>query len=92
MAVIDKQMIAGLILEHNWEKTLEALTDNIAQEPHNDHWCLMRGQVYWRLGEKAKAITDYEHAVQINPESPAKTALELARKVMNYYNPDLMNP
>ncbi len=92
MPVIDKQTIAAFILEREWEKTLEALDANIEEDPHNDHWRLMRGQVYWRLGQNAKAISDYEHAVQINPESPAKAALELARNVMDYYNPDLLNP
>lgn len=92
MAVIDKQTIAAFILERDWKKTLEALNENIAHEPQNDHWHLMRGQVYWRLGDKSRAITDYEHALQINPKSPARTALELARKIMDYYNPDLLNP
>ncbi len=92
MPTIDKQTIANLILECDWEKTIDVLSENIRQEPDNDHWRLMRGQVYWRLGEKSKAITDYEYAVQINPQSPARTPLELARKVMSYYNPDLMNP
>lgn len=92
MPILDKQTIAAFILERDWEKTLSALTNNIQEEPDNDHWRLMRGQVYWQLGEKGKAITDYEHAVQINPRSPAKAALDLARNVMDYHNPDLLNP
>ena len=41
---------------------------------------------------KPFAITDYEHAVSINPNSPAKIALENARDIISFFNPDIYNP
>lgn len=52
----------------------------------------MRGRVYWRMQKYAAAVTDFEAAVAINPESGAQSALELARDVFNFYNPDMLNP
>lgn len=51
-----------------------------------------RGRSWWKLGEKGKAISDYERAAAIDSESPAVEALELARRVMNFYHTDLYNP
>ena len=51
-----------------------------------------RGRLFWQSGNHGAAVSDYERAVENNPQSPAATALELARDVFNYFNPDLLNP
>ena len=52
----------------------------------------MRGRLYWRMQNYSAAVTDFETALAINPECDAKHALELARDVFDYFNPDLLNP
>lgn len=51
-----------------------------------------RGCQWWRLGEKGKAISDYERAAALDADSPATEALALTRRIMNFYHTDLYNP
>ncbi|MDE7427193.1 MAG: tetratricopeptide repeat protein [Muribaculaceae bacterium] len=51
-----------------------------------------RGRAFWQAGDKAAAISDYEHAAALDPQSEAATALELARDVMNFYHRERFNP
>lgn len=84
--------IQHLIDENRTEKALECLNLYIEQNDKDDEGLFMRGRVYWRMQKYAAAVTDFEAAVAINPESGAQSALELARDVFNFYNPDLLNP
>ena len=52
----------------------------------------LRGDAHRRLGRIPAAITDYEHALALNPASPAVAALEVCNDILNFYNPDLLNP
>lgn len=90
--MVGKEEIERMVEEGAYEEALRALDGNVGAEPANDLWYLMRGQLLWRLGENAKAMSDFAHAVQINPDSPAKAALDLTRSVMDFYNPDMLNP
>lgn len=51
-----------------------------------------RGKLWWRLGNRSAATSDYAHAVALDPASPAVKALEHARDVADFFNPDLYNP
>lgn len=51
-----------------------------------------RGKLYWRLGERAAAITDFNHAVALDPQSPAKAYLHMTDEIMDFFNPDIYNP
>lgn len=51
-----------------------------------------RGKLYWRLGRRSDATSDYAKASAIDPSSPAVKALEHARDVADFFNPDLYNP
>ena len=73
------------------EDTIRELTALIEHAPTADLY-FRRGRIWWACGEKGRAITDYEHAVALDPESPAAVALEMARGVMDFYHTDLYNP
>ena len=51
-----------------------------------------RGKLYWRLGRRADATSDYTKASALNPGGPAVIALEQAREVEAFFNTDLYNP
>lgn len=51
-----------------------------------------RGKLWWRLGNRAAATSDYARASALDPASPAVKALEHARDVADFFNPDLYNP
>lgn len=84
--------IQRLIDENRHEEAFEKLNEFIDRESDNDEAYFMRGKIYWRLQKYPQAVTDFEHAVALNPQSGAVHALELARDVFDFYNPDLLNP
>lgn len=51
-----------------------------------------RGKLYWKLGMKAEAMSDYARAEALDPQSPAAGALAQARDIMAFFNKDLYNP
>lgn len=63
----------------------------IASHPTADAY-YNRGKLYWRQGDKQRAISDFNHAVQADPESPALHYLNMANDVMDFYNTDFYNP
>lgn len=81
-----------LISEGKLEEALEVLDGLIAVSPDDDKLLFERGKIRWRLGDRAGATGDYAKAVMINPDSPAARALEQARDIADFFNPDLYNP
>lgn len=73
-------------------KALEALSQLIAAEPDNAEALFTRGKLYWRYGNRSAATTDYAHAAELQPDGPAARALEMARDIEAFFNPDLLNP
>lgn len=84
---IEKSLKEGRLTD-----AIEAASRIIAEDGKNERAYFLRGKAYWRLGERSHAIADYKEAVELNPASPASAALEHARDIMDFYNPDLMNP
>ena len=86
------QKIEELINENRLEDALLLLNKEIEKDKNNDKTYFCRGKVHWKMGNKSQAITDYEYAVAINPQSPARIALDNARDVISFFNPDIFNP
>lgn len=84
--------IESLIKANKLEQAIERLDREIEAHPDRAELWYTRGRVYWRMGQKGKAITDYEEAAHLDPESPAKMALEMSHDIMDFYNKDLYNP
>lgn len=81
-----------LIDENRFDGAMGHLDQYIDRFPQDDEAYFMRGKLNWRMQRYPEAVTDFEHAVGINPGSGATHALELARDVFDFYNPDLLNP
>ena len=86
------QKIEELINENRVDDAIIALDLAIKSDADNDKPYFTRGKMHWRLGNRSQAITDYEHAVAINPNSPARIALDNAHDVISFFNPDIFNP
>lgn len=70
-----------------------AMLDGIIAASANDGDALfLRGKLLWKLGRRAEATSDYIKAADIDPDGPASRALEMARSVESFFNPDLLNP
>lgn len=74
------------------EEAIAQLCLHIATNPEDDEAYLLRGMRYWAMSERSKAIHDYLAAIRINPESKARQALQAANAILDYRNPDLLNP
>lgn len=72
--------------------TLEQLNALIAENPDNAMAYYWRGRMYWKLGQRGAAISDYNRSAAIDPDGPGSTAAEHAMSIMNFFNPDQFNP
>ena len=79
-------------MELNIESQINELTEKINKSPENDDLLYQRGKLYWKAGKRAEAITDFNSAKAINPESPAVEYLNMVNDIMDFYNTDLYNP
>lgn len=52
----------------------------------------LRGRLAWKEGNKGEAISCYERATILDPDSDAAVALDQAREIMDFFNRDLYNP
>ncbi|MCH5228850.1 MAG: hypothetical protein J1F12_02510 [Muribaculaceae bacterium] len=60
--------------------------------PKDEEAYILRGMKYWSCNKRKEAIMDYISAININPDSKAKMALQYAYSILDYYNKDLLNP
>lgn len=84
--------IDALIEDGRLPEAERLLTEMVEACPEDADARYRRGRLRWRLGDRAGAISDYEHAAAADPSSPAAAALQMARQIMDFYNPDLLNP
>lgn len=71
---------------------LQELTARIEAEGATAELLFERGKRYWQLGMRAEAMGDYAASARLKPDGPASRALEQARDVMAFFNPDIFNP
>lgn len=89
--MFNRQNFDDLISASRFEEALQCVTLAIESEP-DDGLYLLRGRLYWKLGRRSEATSDYCRAVELNPESAAAMLLEQARGIADFFNPDLLNP
>lgn len=76
----------------NIQSEIDALTLRIRMMPNLAANYYERGKLYWKLGDRAAAITDFNTAVSLDPSSPAVGYLRMANDILDFYNHDLYNP
>lgn len=89
---LDFQKINELISHNRISEAINLINDTLDSEPQNDAAWFWRGKLHWRMGNRRQAINDYTKAVDINPISPARRAIELGQDIDNFFNPDIFNP
>lgn len=83
------QDINKLIDTNHLDEALAAISAEV--EP-DAQLLFLKGKVLWRMGRRAEAVAAYGASVELNPEGPAKLALEHASEIESFFNPDLLNP
>lgn len=51
-----------------------------------------RGKQLWAQGDHGAAMSEYKQALALDPDSPARTALEMANQIMDFYDKNQLNP
>jgi len=86
------QDIEALISSDRLDEAREALDKYINDNPSDARALFLRGKVNWRLGDRSAAQNDYMASAAIEPDGPARAALDYARDIESFFNPDLLNP
>lgn len=86
------QDIKDLIENNCIEQAIDMLNKLVEVDFTDAEVYFLRGKAYWRLGNRASALSDYATAADLDPDSPAVIALEQAREIEAFFNPDLLNP
>ncbi|MCD8136873.1 MAG: tetratricopeptide repeat protein [Parabacteroides gordonii] len=83
--------IKELINENKTDEAIRLLNEYIEKYPGNDEAYFLLGNAYRKLGEIRLALNNYLTAVELNPDSPAKTAYDAQIRILDFYNKDMYN-
>ena len=59
--------------------------------PMDDTLFYLLGNAWRKKGNWQMAIINYNEALSLNPESPARQALDIANDILDFYNKDMYN-
>ncbi|MDD6621266.1 MAG: hypothetical protein PUE90_00885 [Bacteroidales bacterium] len=85
-------VIQALIDENRVGEAIEQLNAIIEKRPNDDALYFVRGNAFWKLGDRKHALDDYAVAADLNPDSPAAIAYKHALEIMDFFNKDMYNP
>lgn len=71
---------------------LRSLDERIAADGGDEDALIERGRLYWAVGMRGEAISDYLAAQKINPSGKATQLLKATYAILDFYNKDLFNP
>lgn len=74
------------------KEAIEILDTYLKTNPKDEEAYILRGMNQWKLNNTKAAIDDYLSALEINPESRAKTLLDYTTSILDFYSKDLLNP
>lgn len=90
--MLNLEKIDMLIKAGNFSEAAGLLDELLRSEADNAQAWYLRGKIWWRKGMRSEAMSCYAKAVAIDADSPAAFALEQARDIADFFNPDLLNP
>lgn len=74
------------------ERQLELTALWLKMSPDDASLHIARGKALWRLGRRGEAISEYSVADRLAPDGDARTLLDHSAAIMDFFNPDLLNP
>lgn len=83
--------IKRLISENKPGEAIRLLNEYLKERPGSDEAWFLLGKAHYKLGDVRLALNSYLRAIEINPESPARGAYDMAIKVLDFYNKDMYN-
>jgi tetratricopeptide (TPR) repeat protein len=83
------ETVRYLIGEGHIDEAISTLNQYVqTSSEQKDEAFYLRGNAYRKLSNWKQALNDYQSAIDINPESPAKQAREMLMDILNFYNPE----
>ncbi len=70
------------------------LLDALLQQdefPEKDQAYYLRGNAYRKQGNWQQALNNYQYAIDLNPDSPAKEARRMVMDILEFYHKDMYN-
>ena len=84
--------IKSMINDGNIAEAKEALNRIIEENTdYADKAYYLLGNACRKLGDWQGALNNYQEAISLNPDSPAKEARAMVMDIMNFYNKDMFN-
>ena len=84
--------IKELINQGNVEQAIQQLDEILQTDfPGKDEAYYLRGNAYRKQGNWQQALNNNQYAIDLNPESPAQHAYQMAMDILNFYNKDMYN-
>lgn len=88
----ETQNVAQQGVEKSLAERLAEVEAALASAPDDAALLIEKGKLLWRMGRKGDAISAYEKAAAIEPDGPARLLIEHSNSIMDFFNPDLLNP
>lgn len=73
----------------NNKQSINQIESRLEDEPLNDELLVLRGKAFYKAGNWQEAMQCFLDALAVNPESPAKTMLEMTNNILGFYNKDV---
>ncbi|MGI6792913.1 tetratricopeptide repeat protein [Bacteroides sp. KG68] len=84
--------IKELINKGNVGQAIRLLDEMLQTDfPGKDEAYYLRGNAYRKQGDWQQALNNYRRAIDLNPQSPALHARQMAMDILNFYNKDMYN-
>lgn len=85
------EKIKQLIYDGNTQEAINQLNIIISKDQTIDEAYYLRGNAYRKEGNWKNAVNDYLAAMELNPDSPAHQAYQMAIEILSFYNKDMFN-
>jgi len=85
------ETIKQLIYEGKVDEAIRLLDEFIAGNPASDEAFYLRGNAYRKQGNWQQTLNNYLVAMDLNPDSPAHQAYQMAIEILDFYNKDMYN-
>ena len=74
------------------DEAISLLTHFVHENPSSDEVFFWLGNAYRKKENWEFALNNYQQAMDLNPDSPAKLAYKMVIDILNFYNKDMINP
>lgn len=84
--------IKGLITQGDVDEAIRQLESLIETDvPSKDQAYYLLGNAWRKKGNWQQALNHYGRAIELNPDSPALHARQMAMEILEFYNKDMYN-